>query len=47
MLKKHKVTTGEAMIVVEDLHRHFGAFRAVDGASLEIATGSITGSLNS
>ena len=31
------------MIVVEDLHRHFGAFRAVDGASLEIATGSITG----
>ena len=31
------------MIVVEDLHRHFGTFRAVDGASLEIATGSITG----
>ncbi len=31
------------MIVVEDLHRHFGAFRAVDGASLEIRTGSITG----
>jgi branched-chain amino acid transport system ATP-binding protein len=31
------------MIVVEDLHRHFGAFRAVDGASLEIASGSITG----
>jgi branched-chain amino acid transport system ATP-binding protein len=31
------------MIVVEDLHRHFGAFRAVDGASREIATGSITG----
>ncbi|AMY69150.1 ABC transporter ATP-binding protein [Frigidibacter mobilis] len=31
------------MIVVEDLHRHFGGFRAVDGASLEIATGSITG----
>ena len=31
------------MIVVEDLHRHFGAFRAVDGASLEIKTGSITG----
>ena len=30
------------MIVVEDLHRHFGAFRAVDGASLEIKTGSIT-----
>lgn len=31
------------MIVVENLHRHFGGFRAVDGASLEIATGSITG----
>jgi branched-chain amino acid transport system ATP-binding protein len=31
------------MIVVEDLHRHFGGFRAVDGASLTIATGSITG----
>jgi branched-chain amino acid transport system ATP-binding protein len=31
------------MIVVEDLHRHFGGFRAVDGASLEIKSGSITG----
>lgn len=31
------------MIVVKDLHRHFGAFRAVDGASLRIETGSITG----
>ncbi|MDR5652924.1 ABC transporter ATP-binding protein [Ruixingdingia sedimenti] len=31
------------MIVVQDLHRHFGGFRAVDGASLEIAAGSITG----
>ncbi|WP_425070223.1 ABC transporter ATP-binding protein [Sagittula sp. S175] len=31
------------MIRVENLHRHFGAFRAVDGASLEIAKGSITG----
>lgn len=31
------------MIVVEDLHKHFGGFRAVDGASLEIAQGSITG----
>jgi branched-chain amino acid transport system ATP-binding protein len=33
----------DRMIVVEDLHRHFGGFRAVDGASLEIRTGSITG----
>ena len=31
------------MIVVEDMHKHFGSFRAVDGASLEIAAGSITG----
>lgn len=31
------------MIVVEDLHKHFGGFHAVDGASLQIATGSITG----
>jgi branched-chain amino acid transport system ATP-binding protein len=31
------------VIRVDTLHRHFGGFRAVDGASLEIATGSITG----
>ncbi len=31
------------MIKVEDLHKHFGGFRAVDGASLQIGTGSITG----
>lgn len=31
------------MIVVEDLHKHFGGFRAVDGASLRIPRGSITG----
>jgi branched-chain amino acid transport system ATP-binding protein len=31
------------MIVVEDLHRHFGSFHAVDGASIRIETGSITG----
>ena len=31
------------MIVVEDLHKHFGGFKAVDGASLTIKTGSITG----
>ncbi len=31
------------MIVVEDLHKHFGGFHAVDGASLEIRKGSITG----
>ena len=31
------------MIVVEDLHKHFGGFLAVDGASLRIAEGTITG----
>ena len=31
------------MIVVEDVHKHFGGFRAVDGASLRIEPGSITG----
>jgi branched-chain amino acid transport system ATP-binding protein len=31
------------MIRVEDLHMHFGGLRAVDGASLEIAEGTITG----
>jgi branched-chain amino acid transport system ATP-binding protein len=31
------------MIVVEDLHKHFGGFRAVDGASITIEPGSITG----
>lgn len=31
------------MIRVENLHRHFGGFRAVDGASLTIKSGSITG----
>ncbi len=31
------------MIRVENLHKHFGGFRAVDGSSIEIETGSITG----
>ena len=31
------------MIRVEGLHKHFGGFRAVDGVSLEIEPGSITG----
>lgn len=31
------------MIVVEDVHMHFGGIRAVDGVSLKIETGSITG----
>ena len=31
------------MIVVEDVHKHFGGFHAVDGASLRIEEGSITG----
>jgi len=31
------------MIVVDNVSKHFGGFRAVDGASLEIKEGSITG----
>jgi branched-chain amino acid transport system ATP-binding protein len=31
------------MIGVENLHKHFGGFHAVDGATLQINTGSITG----
>ncbi len=31
------------MIVVQDVHKHFGGFRAVDGADLRIEEGSITG----
>ncbi len=31
------------MIQVKNLHKHFGGFRAVNGASLEIEKGSITG----
>jgi branched-chain amino acid transport system ATP-binding protein len=31
------------MIVVENLHKRFGGFRAVDGVSIEIRKGSITG----
>ena len=31
------------MIRVDNLHRHFGGFRAVNGTTLEIAEGSITG----
>jgi len=34
---------GENMLTVENLHRHFGSFRAVNGASLTIEKGSITG----
>lgn len=31
------------MIVAENIHKHFGGFHAVDGASLTIKEGSITG----
>jgi branched-chain amino acid transport system ATP-binding protein len=37
------VHSEEHMIVVDDLHKHFGGFHAVDGASLTIDRGSITG----
>lgn len=31
------------MIIVDDVHKHFGGFHAVDGATLEIEKGMITG----
>ena len=31
------------MIKIENLHKHFGGFHAVDGATLEIERGTITG----
>ncbi len=31
------------MIVINDVHKHFGGFHAVDGATLSIEKGSITG----
>ncbi len=31
------------MIEIRDIHKHFGGFHAVDGASMSIAKGSITG----
>jgi branched-chain amino acid transport system ATP-binding protein len=31
------------MIVIDGIHKHFGGFRAVDGAHMKIETGSITG----
>ena len=37
------VKVGSDMIQVQDLHKHFGGFRAVGGASLTIETVSITG----
>jgi branched-chain amino acid transport system ATP-binding protein len=42
---KHDARTrlGAAMIVVEDVHKYFGGIHAVDGATLTIETGSITG----
>jgi branched-chain amino acid transport system ATP-binding protein len=35
--------SGNPKIVVDNVHKHFGGLRAVDGASLTIETGSITG----
>ena len=31
------------MIEVHDIHKHFGGFHAVDGATLTIEAGTITG----
>jgi branched-chain amino acid transport system ATP-binding protein len=37
------LTGNGALIEVHDIHKHFGGSHAVDGASLRIETGSITG----
>lgn len=37
------VHSQEHMIVVDDVHKHFGGFHAVDGSTLNIDRGSITG----
>jgi branched-chain amino acid transport system ATP-binding protein len=37
------VHSAEHMIVVDDVHKQFGGFHAVDGASMVIDRGSITG----
>jgi len=42
-LRRFGTTGGTNVIRVENLQKHFGGFHAVDGASLEIAEGSITG----
>jgi branched-chain amino acid transport system ATP-binding protein len=34
---------GKRMIICHDVHKHFGGFHAVDGVSLEIPAGAITG----
>ncbi len=31
------------MIIIQDIHKHFGGFHAVDGSTLKIRKGSITG----
>ncbi len=41
--RRKSALTGKHMIVVDDIHKHFGGFHAVDGATLEIEQGSITG----
>jgi branched-chain amino acid transport system permease protein len=35
--------TGQSMLVATDIHRHFEGMRAVDGVSIEVPTGQITG----
>jgi branched-chain amino acid transport system permease protein len=37
------VQAGKPMLVATDIHRHFEGMRAVDGVSLEVAPGKITG----
>jgi len=36
-------TRNTALLVADDVHRHFEGMHAVDGVSIEVATGKITG----
>ena len=38
-----QATRNAALLVAEDVHRHFEGMHAVDGVSIEVATGKITG----
>ena len=43
MFTKARPMPDQAMLVAEDIHRHFEGMRAVDGVSLEVPRGKITG----
>ncbi|HKB33319.1 MAG TPA: ATP-binding cassette domain-containing protein [Candidatus Dormibacteraeota bacterium] len=42
-MSSHPTDAARPMLVATDIHRHFEGMRAVDGVSLEVAPGKITG----